>query len=193
MVGMVTTLRRPSSIVVRQVGFDDVVELAALKRRVERVAYAHLGTAEALSVRLHRRGTAWWLMGRIAAGDAVLLATRGDQLLGLGAARLDEHSIHLHSTYVEAQRQGVGSALTAARLDIATAWGLRVLTADCFVGATGAQTRLAALGLRDTGRRSASHTFPGVGLSHWVGSVHTARERLAIRNASPRWHPEEDT
>lgn len=160
----------------------DVVELASLKRRVERSCYATLGTAEALAVRLHRRCTAWYLLGRIGEGELVLVAELEGVLVGLGAARLDRADgrprLHLHSTYVESRGRGIGRALTRARLEAADRLGLRDVTADCLVGATAAEQRLRDLGLTEAAARTASPTFPGVNLSHWAGSLQTALERV---------------
>lgn len=172
-------------VLVRRATADDLVELAALKRRVERLCYGHLGTPEALSVRLHRRCTAWYLLGRLAAGELVLVAEHDGALLGLAAARVDrvdgQPRLHLHSTCVERAGQGVGRSLTLARLEAADRLGLRIVTADCLVGAEPAARRLRGLGLVEVGERSSSPTFPGVGLSHWAGSVQTALERVTPR------------
>ncbi|MGB8650231.1 MAG: hypothetical protein WCD35_06180 [Mycobacteriales bacterium] len=166
---------------VRQARAEDLADLAALKRRVERLCYAHLGSAEALAVRLHRRCTAWYLLTCLGAGDLLLVAELEGVPIGLGAARVTgdagQASLHLHSTYVERPGVGAGRALTVARLEAANRLGLRTVTADCLLGAARAAHRLAALGLEDTGRRSASPTFPGVALSHWAGSLHTALDR----------------
>ncbi|MCW2599079.1 MAG: hypothetical protein JWM02_908 [Frankiales bacterium] len=165
---------------IRRATPEDVVELAALKRRVERLCYGHLGTAEALSVRLHRRCTAWYLLSRIAAGELLLVAEQGNTLVGLGCARVDRvddvPQLRLHSTYVERTRHGAGRALTSARLQAADQLGLRVVTAACLVGAEAAARRLRGLGMMEVGQRTSSPTFPGVGLSHWLGSVQTALE-----------------
>jgi L-amino acid N-acyltransferase YncA len=167
---------------IRRATADDVVELAALKRRVERRCYAHLGTPEALAVRLHRRCTAWYLLGRISAGDLVLVAEDELGLLGLGAAqierRLGKPVLHLHSTYVDQPGQGVGAALTRARLSAANALGVRTVTADCFVGAAEPARRVRMLGLVEMGQRTASPTYPGAALSHWAGSLQTALDRV---------------
>lgn len=161
---------------------DDVVELAALKRRVERRCYAHLGTPQALAIRLHRRCTAWHLLTRIAEGDLLLVAEEDGELIGLGAARVDRHlrgpSLHLHSAYVERPGLGVGRALTRARLRAAADLGIGEVTADLLVGAYGTERRLQSLGMEEVGERTCSPTFPGVLLSHWTGSLHTALERL---------------
>jgi hypothetical protein len=171
-----------SDLRIRRATADDVIGLAALKRRVERRCYAHLGTPEALAVRLHRRCTAWYLLGRISAGDLVLLAEDELGLLGLGAARIDQLPtgpvLHLHSSYADQAGQGVGRALTLARLRTAAALDVRTVTADCFVGATESARRLHRLGLREVGVRTPSPTYPGVTLSHWAGSLHTAQERV---------------
>jgi hypothetical protein len=163
---------------------DDVVELAALKRRVERRCYAHLGTPEALAIRLHRRCTAWYLLGRISAGDLVLVAQDEGGLLGLGAARVDRRPagpvLHLHSTYVDQSGHGAGRALTQARLRAGHALGIVTITADCLVGVPEAARRLRLMGLVEVAERTASPTYPGVTLSHWAGSLHTA-----IKSVSP--------
>ena len=175
---MVTTLVRTAPLLLRPATTDDVVALAALKRRVERRCYAHLGTAEALSVRLHRRCTAWYLLGRLSAGDLVLVAEQEGTLVGLGCARVEHGaqgpSLHLHSAYVERPGQGIGTALTLARLQAARALGVRTVTAHCLVGVVTAERRLRALGLVETQARTDSLTFPGVGMSHWAGRLHTA-------------------
>lgn len=176
----------PGEPLLRRATPDDVVALAALKRRVERRTYAHLGTEEALSVRLHRRCTAWHLLGRIAAGDLVLVAELEGELVGLGAASVVRGEgaprLHLHSACVEQPGRGIGRALTRSRLEAGAGLGLTKVTADCLVpwqpGLTASELRLARLGLRESGPRSASPTFPGAGLSHWSGSVHTALTRL---------------
>jgi L-amino acid N-acyltransferase YncA len=167
---------------IRRATVDDVVELAALKRRVERRCYAHLGTPEALAIRLHRRCTAWYLLGRISAGDLVLVAEDELGLLGLGAAQIDRRAagpvLHLHSTYVDQPGQGVGRALTRARLSAAHALGVRTVTADCFVGGPESARRMHLLGLVEVGERTASPTYPGAALSHWAGSLQTALDRI---------------
>lgn len=171
---------------VRLATADDLVELAALKRRVEQRCYGHLASQQALAVRLHRRGTAWWLLGRLAEGDLLLLASVDGRLAGLGAARFDgdgegPHRVHLHSSYVDQEGHGAGRALLAARLRIAAARGVGTVTADAFVGYLPEELRLRRLGLRPVAPPTASTTFPGVGLSHWAGSVQTALERLERR------------
>jgi GNAT superfamily N-acetyltransferase len=178
----------PDGIWLRPATAFDVVELATLKRRVERRCYGHLGTPEALSVRLHRRCTAWYLLGRLSAGELLMVAEHEERLVGLGAARVDRAGepgsrmagprLHLHSTYVEWPGRGIGRALTRARLAAAERLGLRTVTADCLVGAEAAARRLRALGLVEVGERTPSPTFPGVGLSHWAGNLHTALERV---------------
>ncbi|MCW2501048.1 MAG: hypothetical protein JWN87_2724 [Frankiales bacterium] len=186
--------RQADGLRIRPATPDDVVELAALKRRVERQCYAHLGTAEALSVRLHRRCTGWYLLGRLAAGELVLTAEHDGRPVGLGVARVDRvggrPQLHLHSTYVERRGLRAGKALTVSRLEAADRLGLQVVTADCFVGATAAAARLRALGLEEVSR-TASPTFPGVGLSHWAGSLHTALDRAGAV-PSPRPAPPAD-
>ena len=155
----------------------DVVALAGLKRRVESRCYAHLGTPAAMAVRLHRRCTAWYLLSRIGEGDLLLVAEAGGSLVGLGAASLLEGpTLRLHSAYVEHGGLGAGRALTAARLEAAERLGVEDVVADCFIGADAAADRLRRLGLVETGR-GVSPTFPGVGVSHWAGLVHTALER----------------
>lgn len=157
----------------------DVVELAALKRRVERATYGHLGTPEALNVRLHRRCTAWYLLTRIGEGDLVLVAEMRDRLVGMAAASLLPGPVlRLHSAYVEHAGYGAGRALTATRLEAAHRLGVGELVADCLVGVPEAAARLAALGLTETGR-SVSPSFPGIDVSHWSGKVRTALERTA--------------
>lgn len=167
---------------IRRATEHDAVELAALKRRVERRCYAHLGTPEALAIRLHRRCTAWYLLSRISAGDLVLVAQDELGLLGMAAARIDcsplGPRLHLHSTYVEQPGHGVGRALTRARLGAAVALGVRDVTADCFVGAHEPARRLRLLGLSEVGHPTASVTYPGTSLSHWVGSLHTGVGRV---------------
>jgi hypothetical protein len=179
-----TTLLPTCDLRIRQATADDVVELAALKRRIERRCYAHLGTPEALSIRLHRRCTAWYLLSRISAGDLVLVAEDELGLLGLGAARLDRPRIgpvlHLHSTYTDQPGQGVGHALTRARLSAAGALGVRTVTADCFVGCPEAVRRMDRMGLVEVGERTASPTYPGAALSHWTGSLQTALTRVTL-------------
>ena len=175
-------------LTVRRAAVDDVVALAALKRRVERRCYADLGNEEALRVRLHRRGTAWHLLTRLGEGDLVLLAEVNGVLAGLGAARVDrrpsgEPVLHLHSTYVEVIGAGVGAALTRARLDAADRLGVRDVTADCLVprrrdGLRPAELRLARLGLVEVGVPTDSPTFPGAQVSHWRGRVQEALHRL---------------
>lgn len=160
---------------------SDVVELAALKRRVETRCYAHLGTAEALAVRLSARCTAWYLLTCLGEGDLVLVAEVGDELAGLAAATLEQPQdcpvLRLHSAYVERPGHGAGAALTAARLAAAAGLGIGRVTATALVGAPGAAARLVRLGLVEEGSPTPCPTFPGVALSHWVGSVHTALER----------------
>jgi hypothetical protein len=179
----------PDEPLLRQAAPGDLVELAALKRRVERRCYAHLGTAEALSVRLHRRGTAWYLLGLLAAGDLVLLAEHDGALVGLGAARVERRDgvpqLHLHAAAVDRSGLGAGRALTRARLRAGADLGLAVVTADCLVGAFRAEARLRRLGLTEVGERTASPTFPGAGLSHWAGSLHTAMERVIRQEGTP--------
>jgi L-amino acid N-acyltransferase YncA len=135
-----------------------------------------------LAIRLHRRCTAWYLLGRISAGDLVLVAEDELGLLGLGAARLDRKPggpvLHLHSTYTDQPGQGVGRALTRARLAAADALGVRTVSADCFVGAAEPTRRMHMLGLVEVGERTASPTYPGAALSHWAGSLHTAMDRV---------------
>ena len=155
----------------------DVVQLAALKRRVETAAYVHLGTPEALAVRLHRRCTGWYLLTRLGEGDLVLVAEMRDQLIGMAAASIQPGAVlKLHSAYVEHAGYGAGRALTAARLEAADRLGVTELAADCLVGATEAAARLASLGMIEIGRTE-SPTFPGVDVSHWSGMVGTALER----------------
>jgi RimJ/RimL family protein N-acetyltransferase len=170
---------------VRRATAEDVVALAALKRRVERLAYAHLGTAESLSVRLHRRCTAWYLLGRLAEGELLLVNEEDDVLLGMAAARVDRTmtgpTLHLHSAAVAHPGRGLGSALTRARLEAAAALGIRRVTADCMIGAHGATERMQRMGLSQVGQTRSSNTFPGVRLSHWSGSVHTALTSLPVR------------
>ncbi|MGZ6826839.1 MAG: GNAT family N-acetyltransferase [Mycobacteriales bacterium] len=176
----------PGEPLLRRATPDDVVALAALKRRVERRTHAHLGSEQALSVRLHRRCTAWYLLSRLAAGELLLVAEQDGELLGLGAARVERGTgapaLHLHSACVERRGLGLGRALTRARLEAGAGLGLQVVTADCLVGPseelTPAELRLARLGLRETSPRTPSPTFPGAGLSHWSGSLHTALTRL---------------
>ena len=156
----------------------DVVELAGLKRRVECATYAHLGTPEALNVRLHRRCTAWYVLTRIGEGDLVLVAEMRDQLVGTAAASLLPGPVlRLHSAYVEHSGYGAGRALTAARLEAADRLGVREVVADCLVGVPEAADRLTALGVVQSGR-SVSTSFPGVDVSHWSGMVRTALERV---------------
>lgn len=173
---------RPSDgLVVRRAAVDDVVELAALKRRVETRCYADLGSPEALAVRLHRRCTAWYLLTRIGEGDLLLVAEAEGRLAGLGAARIDRRPggrpvLHLHGTYVEANGLGFGKALTRARLEAADRLGLTVVTADCLVPRhrterRPAERRLAGLGLAELGPATDSPTFPGALVSHWAGTV----------------------
>lgn len=172
-------------LTVRRAGADDVVPLAVLKRRLERASYGHLASHEALSVRLHRRATAWWLLGRIAEGDLVLVALRHGELVGLGAARVDSGPgsprVHLHSLYAE--ERGVLDALTGALLDAADRLGLRTVTADCFVGDLAGAQRMRRLRLAEVEPPSESPTFPGVGLSHWAGSLQTALVALDERTS----------
>jgi hypothetical protein len=174
--------RAGDSLRIRRASPEDLIELAALKRRVERACYAHLGTPEALAIRLHRRGTAWFLLGRIAAGELLLVAEHEDTLVGLGAARIDraggEPRLHLHSTYVERRGLGAGRAITRSRLEAADRLGLRTVTADCLVGATSSEERLHELGLVEVAARTQSPTFPRVGVSHWAGSLQTALDRV---------------
>jgi hypothetical protein len=164
----------------RPAAFDDVVQLAALKRRVEAATYGHLGTPEALALRLHRRCTGWYLLTRIGEGDLVLVAETGDRLVGMAAASVQPGpGLKLHSAYVEHGGYGAGRALTASRLEAADRLGIEDLAADCLVGVPQAASRLAALGMAETGR-SASSSFPGVDVSHWSGKVGTA-----LRRATP--------
>ena len=177
---------RDPRVQVRRATPDDVVELAALKRRVERRCYAHLASDAALSVRLHRRGTAWWLLNRLAAGDLLLLAQLEGRTIGLAGARLDRPGagaarLHLHSSYVEDEGHGAGTALLAARLEVADALGVATVTADAFVGCLPIEARLRRLGMNPVTRPTESPTFPGVPLSHWAGRVHTALRRLDRR------------
>lgn len=173
---------RPSEgLVLRRATVDDVVELAALKRRVERRCYADLGSEEALTVRLHRRCTAWYLLTRIGEGDLVLVAEADGRVAGLGGARVERRPggrpvLHLHGTYVEATGLGVGKALTRARLEAADRLGLTVVTADCLVprgrpAPRPAELRLAAMGMAEVSPPTDSPTFPGVLVSHWAGAV----------------------
>jgi len=171
---------------VRRATAEDLVELAALKRRVERRCYAHLATEEALGIRLHRRSTAWWLLGRLAAGDLVLLAQLDGVTVGLAAARLDDDlrsapRVHLHSAYVEKEGHGAGTALLAARLEAADALGVTTITTDAFVGCLAVESRMRRIGMSRITEPTESPTFPGVPLSHWAGSVHTALVRLNRR------------
>src|SRR5690349_21213324 len=77
---------------------DDLVPLAALKRRVESRTYAHLGSPEALAIRLHRRCTAWYLLTRIGEGDLLLVAERAGELVGMAAATVQSSfEVRLHS------------------------------------------------------------------------------------------------
>ena len=174
---------------IRRATAADVVELAALKRRVERRCYAHLGTPEALAIRLHRRCTAWYLLGRISAGDLVLVAEDELGLLGLGAARIHRPPsgpvLHLHSAYADQPGHGVGRALTLARLSAAHVLGMRTVTADCFVGATEPTRRMHMLGLVEVGERTASPTYPGAALSHWAGSLQTAMDSVHPVGGTP--------
>lgn len=179
-------------LLVRRAVADDLVELAALKRRIERRCYGHLASEQALAIRLHRRATAWWLVGRLAAGDLLLLAQVGGRTVGLGAARLDHCSdgaprVHLHSGYVEEDGYEAEHALLAARLEAAEALGVVTVTADAFVGATTATEtadRLRQLGMAEVSAPTESPTFPGAALSHWAGSVHTALDRLDRRRTT---------
>jgi L-amino acid N-acyltransferase YncA len=183
-------------LLVRRAIADDLVELAALKRRIERCCYAHLASEAALAIRLHRRATAWWLVGRLAAGDLLLLAQVGGRTVGLGAARLDRDPdgaprVHLHSGYVDGEVEedgyGAGRALLTARLQAAEALGAATVTADAFVGATAATEsahRLRRLGMAQIAAPTESATFPGVPLSHWAGSVHTALDSLDRRRTA---------
>ena len=156
----------------------DVVQLAALKRRVETATYGHLGTAEALAVRLHRRCTGWYLLTRIGEGDLVLVGEMRDQLIGMAAASIQHGPVlKLHSAYVEHAGYGAGKALTAARLEAADRLGVTDVVADSLAGVPEAAARLAALGMVEVGR-SESPTFPGVDVSHWSGKVGTALERV---------------
>jgi hypothetical protein len=154
-----------------------VVELAALKRRVETATYGHLGAPEALAARLQQRCTAWYLLTRLGEGDLVLVAEMRDRLIGMAAAAIQPGPVlRLHSAYVEHAGYGAGRALTATRLEAAARLGVTELVADCLVGAPEAAARLARLGMIELGRTE-SPTFPGVDVSHWSGKVRTALER----------------
>lgn len=168
----------PPVLTVREVLAEDLAPVAALKRRVERRDYAGLASPDALAVRLHRRGTAWWLLGRLAAGDLLLLAEVDGLVVGLGAARWDGDAVHLHSGCVEGY--GAGRALLSARLEAARGLGLTRVTANAFVGSA-AEGRLGLLGMERRGPDTPSLTFPGVPLSHWSGTVHTALTNLSRR------------
>jgi hypothetical protein len=169
-----------AGLVLRRATPSDVGPLAALKRRVETRTYAHLGTPEALAVRLRERCSAWHLLTLLGEGDLVLVAEVGRELAGMAAAAVEERAdgpaLRLHSAYVERSGHGAGRALTAARLEAASGLGLERVVASCLVGVHRAQARVQALGMVPDGPATPCSSFPGATLSHWTGSVSTALE-----------------
>lgn len=180
--------RSEEALLLRRARTDDIASLAAMKRRVESRAYAHLGTPEALAVRLGARCTAWHVLTLLGEGHLVLVAEVRGQLAGMAAAavegQVDGPVLRLHSAYVELTGHGVGRALTAARLEVAAGLGIERVVASCLVGADRAADRLRAFGLVSSGPPTPCPTFPGVLLSHWTGSVVTALERVDQRHAT---------
>lgn len=178
--------RPDAGLLLRPATTSDVGELAALKRRVETRCYAHLGSPEALAVRLRERCTAWHLLTLMGEGHLVLVAELHREVVGLAAARVEHQNeapaLRLHSAYVERPGYGAGQALTAARLDAAANLGIEQVVASSLVGAHSAGKRLRRLGLVPDGPSTPCPTFPGVGLAHWRGSLGTA---LRLAGSSP--------
>lgn len=159
---------------VRTAGPDDLAALAALMRRVERAVHAGSSRPEALEVHLHRRCTAWYLLGRLGAGDRLFVAEADGRPLGMTAVQLVAGPrggrLHLHGTTVESAREAVQRPLLRAALRVGDRPGLRVLTADCLAGDRPAQDRLRQLGLQPVGSPTPSTTLPGDLVVHWRGS-----------------------
>jgi hypothetical protein len=169
-----TVVTRPA-LTLRRADPADVVALAALKRRVETRCYAHLSDGPSLAFRLQERCSAWYLLSRLGEGDLILVAELAGQLIGLAAAAVEPGpAVRLHSTYVEVHGYGAGRALTLARLGAAAELGIETVVADCLLGAAAAATRLAGLGMHDTGIVVPCPSFPGVRQSRWIGSVRDA-------------------
>jgi len=170
--------RPEDDLLIRPAAMADAGILAALKRRVETRCYAHLGTPEALAVRLRERCSAWHLLTLMGEGHLVLVAELHGEPIGLAAARLERRDdapvLRLHSAYVDRPGYGAGQALTAARLQAASDLGIERVVASSLVGAHSAGKRLRRLGLVPDGPITPCPTFPGVGLAHWRGSVTAA-------------------
>lgn len=176
--------RPDEGLVLRPARMADAGSLAALKRRVETRCYAHLGTPEALAVRLRERCSAWHLLTLMGEGHLVLVAELHGEPIGLAAARAEQHdegpALRLHSAYVDRPGHGAGQALTAARLRAAADLGIETVVASSLVGAHSAGKRLRQLGLVPDGPTTSCPTFPGVGLAHWRGDVLTALGRSLV-------------
>lgn len=174
----VTTL-----LVIRPAQPEELADIAALKRRVEREAYARLGTEAELEARLDARCSISFLARCLAAGDALFVACAGATLVGLGAVKVDPVqpvTAHLHSLYCTVQQHGLGTALTRARLEWASARGALVVTADCLAGNDAAAAHLTRLGLVEGGVRLPSVDFASVQMRRFRGDIATALRAVAV-------------
>ena len=187
-IGPVTAVR--TQLRVRRAGPEDVAALAVLMRRVERSQHAHLSRPAALEVHLHRRCTAWYLLGRLGAGDQLFMAERGGRAVGMTAAQITagpRHArLHLHSTTVDRldvlpEAEEVHAALVHSALRVGDRAGAQLVSADCLQDDESMQGRLRHLGLQPVGSPAPSTTLPGARVVHWRGRLDEALRRTEGR------------